>query len=693
MRLEAEEQERFELALERVRQISLDRSVPVIYQEYFEQEASFIIKMNDLREKLEKGEDRSASLDELEIMNRSLYAELLPENYGSCYGNPAYTASMFGEEYGQILSFLYAELRGLIVYAYEDRLWDMLVVMELFLECYGMFEEEELPAAGALKSAIYWYVSDYSREMMEYRVREMVDPSLSFAVDILMNEDLQDIRYLYRFGEYVTENERKTAEFLNSLPEEEIDRMAAVFTGGYRQGFIAGKKDMSRKKTVNIRYRLGFERIVRSAVRQFAQMGLTPVIYRAATHSLNKRQNLRIGYSGAVPNPQFDYDHRNDAALYLDDRLVTRKLQAQQAAFEQYRELAAVHGGPACMETFGEKPFVPENRKSACRLSEEQQCLQIRQDSESGQITNRYIPGEERSFTIIAWPVPEIGAEFEEIFRATAEINTLSSERYGRIQQKLIDALDEGIAVRIRGMAGNETDLTIRLHELQDPEKETNFENCVADVNIPVGEVFTSPVLQGTEGVLHVSVVYLGELQYTDLKLTFRDGMVSDFSCSNFEKEEENRRYIRENILCHHQTLPMGEFAIGTNTAAYRMAEKYGIADRLPILIAEKMGPHFAVGDTCYSWQEETKVYNPDGKEIIARDNECSLLRKTDLDRAYFGCHTDITIPYRELGSIRVVRRDGSEIPLIENGRFVLPGTEELNGPLEGKQVDKTKAC
>ena len=47
-------------------------------------------------------------------------------------------------------------------------------------------------------------------------------------------------------------------------------------------------------------------------------------------------------------------------------------------------------------------------------------------------------------------------------------------------------------------------------------------------------------------------------------------------------------------------------------------------------IIAEKTGPHFAVGDTCYSWSEDTAVYNPDGKEIIARDNEVSILRKKD---------------------------------------------------------------
>ncbi len=687
MTQEFDDWERYDLALERIREISLDRSVPVIYQEFFEKEAAFIVQMCGLREKLLQSGGKSAGLKELEMLNRGLYEELLPENYGICYGNPAYAASMFGEEYGQIISFLYAEARGMIVFAFENRLWDMLIVMELFLEIYRMFEDEELPEVKALKSAIYWYISDYSRELMEYRVRELVDPSLSFAADIIMHEDLTDLRYLYRFGEYITENERRTAAFLNSLPQEEIDRMASVFTEGYRLGFVNGGKDLSKKKTVNIRYHLGFERVVRSAVKQFARMGLMPVIYRAAAHAVNKRQHLCIGYGGAVPNQQFDYDHRNDEALYLDEKLVTRKLQDQQAAFEKYKELAGVHGGPACMEVFGEAPFAPEQQRAACRLTEEQQRLQVRFASESGQITNRYIIGEERSFTIIAWPVPAIGERFEEIFRETVKINTLSNETYRRIQQKLIDALDRGTAVRIRGMSGNETELTVRLHEIRNPETETNFENCVADVNIPVGEVFTSPVLQGTEGVLHVRKVYLEGFLFRDLHLTFRDGMVTDYACSNFEKEEENRRYIEENILFHHKSLPLGEFAIGTNTFAYRTARNYEIADKLPILIAEKMGPHFAVGDTCYSWQEDTAVYNPDGKEIIARDNECSVLRKTDVSRAYFGCHTDITIPYEELGSIRVLRKDGTEIPLLENGRFVLPGTEELNGPLEESET------
>lgn len=123
----------------------------------------------------------------------------------------------------------------------------------------------------------------------------------------------------------------------------------------------------------------------------------------------------------------------------------------------------------------------------------------------------------------------------------------------------------------------------------------------------------------------------------------------------------------------------MGEFAIGTNTTAYKMGRKYGIEAKLPILIAEKTGPHFAVGDTCYSMSEDVVLHNPDGKEIVAKENECSALRHTDIEKAYFNCHTDITIPYDELGDIVVLTKDGREITLIREGRFVLAGTEVLN--------------
>jgi hypothetical protein len=76
-------------------------------------------------------------------------------------------------------------------------------------------------------------------------------------------------------------------------------------------------------------------------------------------------------------------------------------------------------------------------------------------------------------------------------------------------------------------------------------------------------------------------------------------------------------------------------------------------------------------------------VYNPNGKEIISRDNEITLCRKEDESKAYFNCHTDITIPYDELDSIVAVAADGTGYPIISDGRFVVAGTEILNEPLD----------
>ena len=312
-------------------------------------------------------------------------------------------------------------------------------------------------------------------------------------------------------------------------------------------------------------------------------------------------------------------------------------------------------------------------------LSDKQQELTVRYASASGTITNKYIKGEERSFTIIAFPSPEIGKDFEAIFDETLEINTLDYYEYQKMQQRIIECLDKADSVHIKGECPNKTDLMIKLCDIKDASKQTKFENCVADVNIPVGEVFTSPKLKGTNGILNVSEVYLNELKYTDLTVRLEDGMVADYMCSNYTDEKKNRDFFKENVLFNHESLPIGEFAIGTNTRAYAMGRKYDIQGRLPILIAEKTGPHFALGDTCYSHAEDIAVYNPDGKEIIARDNEVSILRKSDISKSYFNCHTDITIPYDEIEILETVSSDDERVPIIREGRFVLEGLEELN--------------
>ena len=458
--------ERYELARERIGEILEEKTVAEPYRDFFIKEAAFLKTVAAV---MDHEQEREAwSLGEHQKLNHELYEDVLPENYENSYGNPAYAQKMLGE-YGKDFTFLYTELHGTIAYAFEKKIWDLTVGFELFLEIYSAFSQEEIPSEKQVREILVSYVNDYCQDMVEERIREAIDAKDNFAVNIIMDSDLQDVRYLYRFGEFISDDQLQTAEFLNSLSQNEIDEMARTYTEGYRIGFITGRKDITKKKTVNIRYHLGFERMVKAAILQFKEMGLETVIYRHSLHAVNRRNQFRSGFTGGIANPQFDYDHRQDSALFMDSDFVKRKLRAMQTSYDEYEELAAVHGGPAVIETFGETPFSPVSKPESWNFTEAQQKLQLELDNESSQITNRYIKGDERSFTIIAYPVPAIGGKFPEIFREIVKINTLDYKKYQTIQQTIIDTLDTCEWVEVKGKGDNETDMLIHLHTLTDP--------------------------------------------------------------------------------------------------------------------------------------------------------------------------------------------------------------------------------
>lgn len=693
-RMEEQEllRERYALMMERCGEIPAETSeypdgtYAAVVREYFSRMAGFIMSVEAFLKEKDEILGEVVKEERAAYWNTRLYEDINGEAYETSMTNAAYLAERFGHEKDDLaglLAGIACEIRGMIPYAYEGRLEEITILGELFVEVYSAFRMDmdlpgQLPTAESIRSILYWYAWDYLEFYLERRISEQLDPGLDFLTRIVEHSEQEDTTYLYRFGEYISANEIAMAKFIRSLSEEEIETMASAYTEAYRRGFEVQRKDLSKKKTVNIRFQAGFERVIARAIAQFRAMGLEPVIYRAPVSFVTGRA-VKVGFSGASASRQYEYDHRLDDALVFNKKYSSRKLEVLRLVYEKKKELAAGHAGPAVVEFFGEKPFAPVSHKEAPSYKEAQQEQLLSFRSASSQIVQNYILPEERSFTIIAFPTPEIGENFPEIFREVVRINTLDNARHSAIQQAIVDALDTGVKVKILGENGNRTNLTVALWELQDPSKETIFENCVADQNVPAGEVFTSPKLEGTEGILHVSEVFLEELKYTDLELSFKDGMITSCRCRNFAEEEENQKFLKENLLHQHASLPMGEFAIGTNTYAYVMSRKYGIGETFPILIAEKTGPHFAVGDTCYSHEEEHAVYNPDGKEIVARENSCSVKRHEDPSQAYFQCHTDITIPYDELGSIDVIRADGSSVRILEHGRFVLPGTEELN--------------
>ena len=669
--------ERYELALERISRLRKEirdgeSGIPEKFCPFCEKQAELLFMIKKVVDTPELCANKA--------FNESLYADIKGYAYESSFCEPEYAHRQFGEKLAPSFNWVAVKMRDVIPAAYSGDVWTVVVCAELFLEMVStLCTSDESELKGHLKEMIYYFVHDYDEVRFEKRITSFITPNDGLIRNIIMKSNLDDPDYLYRYGANISENEILLSKYLSKLPETKLIDMARTYTEGYKKGFEVAGINLSKKKTVEIRYPIGLEAVVRESVKQFEQMGL-----KATFRDVSNIENLCVTTTPA--NRQYLYDHRYDDALYLNSAMASDKLAIARKIFEKYSDEAYTYAGPAVIESFGEDQYIPVKKENAPKYTKEQEKVSIEYKRDYALMQDEFIPGDKRSYTIIAYPIPEIGDDFEDIFEETVTINTLDSEKYQRIHQYIIDALDTGEYVRIKGKGANKTDMKVMLHKLDDPAKQTNFENCVADVNIPVGEVFTSPVLTGTEGVLNVSYVYLNGLRYDDLEISFKNGKVEGYTCKNFDDEEKNKAYIKENILFDHDTLPIGEFAIGTNTTAYVMARKYHIEDKLPILIAEKTGPHFALGDTCYSMSEDVKLYNPDGKEIIAKENECSALRKTAPEKAYFQCHTDITIPFEELESIIVFTKDKNETIILRDGLFVLEGTEELNSVLEEKK-------
>lgn len=639
------------------------------YYRFFNTVGKFILKLADYEKNLDDDYFSIKSFGELLKENSELYNEIVPKNYKKkSYANPEYCVNVFGDKFGQLISYFYLRYRQYITYALYHKIFKMEEYNKLFIDVFSYIKDNE-PEYDSFKELITESQRKDKTQEIILQLKEQLDKDFSYLRDIVENTDLSDLRYLFKYGRYITKNEINTARFLLNYPEDEILKLSGQVAKAYINGFKRNNKDISGKSTVMITYHIGQERIIRQLIKDLKKYNLEALISNVSSTSINK---------------QYNYDHRFDASLYLDNEYTSLYEKNFEEAGERCKDILSVFSGIIPFHTFGELPFKPENKKECLKFTEEQQKLfQIHQNN-IVKIREKYIPLVEISFSVISFPSPEVGENFEQIFEDILEINMLDTDKYENIQQEIIDVLDKADYVHVKGKRKSRTDIKVKMQKLRNPEKETNFLNCGADINIPLGEVYTSPQLKDTNGILHIEETYLSGLKFVDLELTFKDGYIVDYKCGNFDKVEDNKKYIEENLLFPHKTLPLGEFAIGTNTLAYVIAKKHNIMNILPVLIIEKMGPHFAIGDTCFLLSEDKPVFNRlNNKEVIARENEKTALRKTKPNEAYTYRHTDITLPYESIEFVTVITEKGEKIDIIRNGKFVLEGTDELNKPFE----------
>lgn len=315
-------EERYELTMERMRGILEEETVAEPYRRYFRHVAAFLLKIDEVR--------RAGSQEKRAII-KWLYEDVLPENYETSYANPAYALQTLGAEIGPFLSVLYVELRAAIGYAYEGRLDYIVILYELFVEIYNRFEGEEVPEISGLKESFYWYASDYCDVFAADKVRAEILPDFTtFAKEILMECDFEDLEDLYQYGEYVGNEALSCARYLKECQEEEIAALAERYTD----------RQVPENSVIDISYSLGMERLVKKVIENYSERNVSFAIYRTPHSLITRYLDRNDGFSGEVVNPQYEYDHRDDLGMVLDKQFVERRLEVIRTVLEQNKEQA-----------------------------------------------------------------------------------------------------------------------------------------------------------------------------------------------------------------------------------------------------------------------------------------------------------------------------------------------------------------
>ena len=370
-------EERLELVMERIRQIAASTEIAEPYTPCFQEMAEHLVFIYALVQKGCKDAVALMTEEEGRAIQERLYAAMRPEVYAHSYLNPVYACERMGTAYGRIFSMLYAELTSFYPSLMEGRYQMLCLYAELFVELYNRMEDPETTPQ-TLRGDIRSFMRDNSELFHENRVMTMLDPDYDYCTSIVMGAELSEPAYLYRYGYPVTKKERRLAAYLEDCKQEEIREMAEAFTDGYRTAFETGRRDIRTKKTVQLRYPIGAERMARAAVSDFEEMGL----------------RVTMSPYAASINRQFDYDHAQDRALWLDKAYVERSLESLRCILEREKIRAAGHAGTAVIRGGKEEPFLPEKNSVRLTYHNQQKKLAAYEEDTAGHMIDTYIYGE-----------------------------------------------------------------------------------------------------------------------------------------------------------------------------------------------------------------------------------------------------------------------------------------------------------
>lgn len=253
--------ERYELVVERMRQMQEEQMLPRDWQEYFATEAEYAEQACDYLAFVQDGGLEKASLEALLEWN-SLFNRLWKSPQGEC---------------APLMDLLSEELRSLGLLAAQERSEEFLIRLELFVEIYGICvrdwqEEKKLPEQKSLRECLYWYLHDYA-DTAPLQEQQYVEASEENPVYQLLQEaDLDEEKYLYRYGIPVTDRELALWEWTNRLALEEVESWA----GKLAEEIVKVKTEgvlPDADKRILLQYPVGYEKVVLLLLKKLQEQG------------------------------------------------------------------------------------------------------------------------------------------------------------------------------------------------------------------------------------------------------------------------------------------------------------------------------------------------------------------------------------------------------------------------------------
>ena len=249
------------------------------YRDFFLKNGEFLQLMMDHYDAIKDEAYFQQDFEVLLANNHELYGDITEPAYQTSYVNPTYAVGQFGTDMGRCLSAIAYLFREYVGFVYEGRLWDMQRLNALYLMVYELILEKGTEEVSTIAEG----VRDHLLVDIDVKTRcELVrrlSPEFDVYSHIVESYDLNDLRYLFRYGMYVADNEIRQAEFVMSLPDEKKKLVADTYTEAYFRGFERNNIALDHKTSVHVVYSLGFESIMRKAYENFRARGLEPFAF------------------------------------------------------------------------------------------------------------------------------------------------------------------------------------------------------------------------------------------------------------------------------------------------------------------------------------------------------------------------------------------------------------------------------